>query len=427
MKKRYKIILIVIAVLAIALFITHKILSWDEPPFDDSDLAIEWLDIPGDENALTYFNEAANLIIANKKEHDNFVEQLYDDKYNPELSTRFIERHSKAFEAFKRGLGCGKCQSPRINPLYPHLSSLQRWRALARALSVRSLHFVKLGKDEDALDAAVEIIQFGHMLENCRGSSITHSTAMAIKAIGLSRTRKVIVEAKLSPNKMRYYIEILEPFKSNEEALINTMKVQYEQERILTDQFAKVRSANPFANLRYRYGFKPNATKRLYAENTRFFIDKVSKPWPEIAHIEVSAIFDDRAMKRVANPVWPNEAGIILANSSRLLLKNKIKNSLREKISISATQLLIALKCYKIDNGDLPESLDELVPEYIDKIPIDDFDGKPLRYSKQKKIIYSVGPDMKDDGGPSAAELKKWDGPCGFLHNADDPAVKIDF
>jgi len=33
------------------------------------------------------------------------------------------------------------------------------------------------------------------------------------------------------------------------------------------------------------------------------------------------------------------------------------------------------------------------------QLPIDDFDGKPFRYLPDKKIIYSVGPDLKDSDG----------------------------
>ncbi len=69
------------------------------------------------------------------------------------------------------------------------------------------------------------------------------------------------------------------------------------------------------------------------------------------------------------------------------------------ELEVSATRVLMALKAYKAENGALPESLDELVPEYIAEVPRDPFDGQPLRYSREKKIIYSVGEDLEDDGG----------------------------
>jgi len=32
-------------------------------------------------------------------------------------------------------------------------------------------------------------------------------------------------------------------------------------------------------------------------------------------------------------------------------------------------------------------------------VPEDDFSGKPLRYDLDKRLIYSVGEDLEDDGG----------------------------
>ena len=44
-------------------------------------------------------------------------------------------------------------------------------------------------------------------------------------------------------------------------------------------------------------------------------------------------------------------------------------------------------------------AVSELVPEFFPQVPMDDFDGKPFRYLPDKKLIYSVGPDLKDSWG----------------------------
>lgn len=51
--------------------------------------------------------------------------------------------------------------------------------------------------------------------------------------------------------------------------------------------------------------------------------------------------------------------------------------------------------------GALPDSLDDLVPAFLPAVPVDPYDGKPLRYKKLKKgyCIYSIGPNLRDDGG----------------------------
>jgi len=61
----------------------------------------------------------------------------------------------------------------------------------------------------------------------------------------------------------------------------------------------------------------------------------------------------------------------------------------------------LAVHLRAIDHGSEPEALAALVPDYLDQLPTDPFTRQPLRYRNDAKghLIYSVGPDKKDDGG----------------------------
>ena len=50
----------------------------------------------------------------------------------------------------------------------------------------------------------------------------------------------------------------------------------------------------------------------------------------------------------------------------------------------------------------LPETLESLVPELLAAVPADPFDGKPLRYSREDAVVYSVGEDLKDSWSSGA-------------------------
>jgi hypothetical protein len=65
-------------------------------------------------------------------------------------------------------------------------------------------------------------------------------------------------------------------------------------------------------------------------------------------------------------------------------------------------QLAVAVAIFHAQTGAMPEDLEKLVPAYIEAIPADPFDGKPLRMIGPKDnrlTLYSIGPDLKDDGG----------------------------
>jgi hypothetical protein len=67
-----------------------------------------------------------------------------------------------------------------------------------------------------------------------------------------------------------------------------------------------------------------------------------------------------------------------------------------------AAAVALALRLYAVDHaGRLPQSLDALVPDYLDAVPVDPFapDGRPLRYrvATTQATIYSVGLDGADN------------------------------
>ncbi|MCB9839141.1 MAG: hypothetical protein H6813_07375 [Phycisphaeraceae bacterium] len=77
-----------------------------------------------------------------------------------------------------------------------------------------------------------------------------------------------------------------------------------------------------------------------------------------------------------------------------------------------ACRVAIALHRYRLANNNRwPGALDQLVPAYLDAVPIDRFDGAPLRYRLDEHgepILYSVGANFIDDGGVPALDEDGW-------------------
>ena len=102
---------------------------------------------------------------------------------------------------------------------------------------------------------------------------------------------------------------------------------------------------------------------------------------------------------------------------TELALKLNEKPNLRKifppfivNIGIESNRYLAMLNCaitglaierYRITNGKWPRKLDELVPEYLAKLPTDPFNGEPLLVGTilGGLVIYSVGPDLQDNNG----------------------------
>jgi hypothetical protein len=61
----------------------------------------------------------------------------------------------------------------------------------------------------------------------------------------------------------------------------------------------------------------------------------------------------------------------------------------------------LALEGHRLTHGGYPGALDALVPDILPQVPVDPFDEKPIRYLKDgdRVLVYSVGPNVEDDGG----------------------------
>jgi hypothetical protein len=67
----------------------------------------------------------------------------------------------------------------------------------------------------------------------------------------------------------------------------------------------------------------------------------------------------------------------------------------------------IALKRYHLQQNSYPESLSVLIPAFLEAVPKDPWDGRPLRYRAQPDghfTLYSIGKNGIDEGGDAARE-----------------------
>jgi hypothetical protein len=66
--------------------------------------------------------------------------------------------------------------------------------------------------------------------------------------------------------------------------------------------------------------------------------------------------------------------------------------------------VVCALERYLAVHSEYPESLDALMPDFLDKLPHDIIDGGELKYRRTNNrfVLYSTGWNEKDDGGISA-------------------------
>ena len=93
-------------------------------------------------------------------------------------------------------------------------------------------------------------------------------------------------------------------------------------------------------------------------------------------------------------------------------LERAVTLHVRSTAHIDCARAGVAAERFRLNTGRLPNSPDELVPDYLDEWPTDPFDGQPMRFviTDDGIVIYSVNENATDDGG-SVTPVKGEDRP----------------
>ncbi len=473
MKRRHKAFLIVagtlvflvLTVLFVVLPIVLAVIGRDEPPYDDSDLILERPEIAEEENGFTYTLEAARVLDwpgykppkqqggdekaediseqepgkveadENKKKQERLDRMLCGPEWDAALADEVLEKNKETFALLGRAMACPGFQVPEPVGIDCDMSSQYCFIPIANLVGLRACALMREGKQEEALQEAITIVQFGHRVENAKGPMVTYFIGRTVKGIGLHTLRWLLAKCTLMPDRLRRYAQQLAESWPDEEGLCDTARVEYQLEMGVVQEFREgkyvlnhikegteaQRKAAWAGWLSLGVRFKPNETRRLFAEAFRPILENASKPYASMEMREPPVHREWRDYGMIDQILAGNIVGrmlyCLLAADARAFLSRKCAGQTK----LAATQTLIALKCFKAETGRLPDSLDELVPRCLDAMPLDDFDGKPIRYSREKKILYSIGEDLKDDGGFTEEEGKAWAKEHLYLDEGEEP------
>jgi hypothetical protein len=96
-------------------------------------------------------------------------------------------------------------------------------------------------------------------------------------------------------------------------------------------------------------------------------------------------------------------SAILLPALGRIPLKSAVAQTAANQAAIAC-----GLERFRLARGQFPETLGELVPQFISSLPHDTITGEPYKYRRiadQKFVLYSVGWNGEDDGGTPGKKL----------------------
>ena len=97
---------------------------------------------------------------------------------------------------------------------------------------------------------------------------------------------------------------------------------------------------------------------------------------------------------------WDVDYSLLLVPEAKLA--KMFNENAQALAALANAQAAVALERWRLAHpGRLPDTLSELVPVYLTAVPLDPFDGQPVRYKKLPVgyVVYCLGLDFTDNGG----------------------------
>lgn len=288
-----------------------------------------------------------------------------------------------------------------------------------------ALSLSKLDTSENALKRALQGVRVGFLMENGQGSLLDYLVGQTIMKSNIQTIITIINKDNHIDNQLlTNVIRDLNNFSNSNSGLKKTFVLEHYSNINTLDvigrdaaKWHRVSTMDPDGEsenesetplylrilmrfyMRSHFHYQPNALKNTLSDMTIARLNNIQDTCVNITWkslVENNVFTTNSFLKEMSTQ---NIVGKIIYGTTEASLDSVSYKKCFQDFNIISAQILAGLKMYKEKYKDLPVSLDILVPEYVTKIPIDPFDGKPIRYSREKKILYSVGKDLEDSGG----------------------------
>jgi len=282
----------------------------------------------------------------------------------------YFERAQPAIEKIREGLNADYYLLPEIGDMTMDLSYLDPLREIARILTAQAKYLESRGNDTEAMENYLDTVRFGITVRS-DGPLMGGLVALAIESIaldGLNRSLDHYEDVQILQHALDTLKEIAE--------------IDPPPSRVFEFEFRLIENS-PFFGAQITPsaqgpGTSPNSGETFlgrayslifYRSRDRYyreFLEAIDKSYLE---------FEKNPPKIPGDPI----SKIVFPAFERVH-----KAFARQEALLDGTMVALALRIHRIEHGTYPDTLDAVVPGYLDALPIDPFTGQSFIYSVEE-------------------------------------------
>jgi hypothetical protein len=383
-------------------------LQYDAPAPDDRDLRAEQPSTAADANGFEWFTAAADAarLPSDEVTWQRFHAFRSGQIWDPDWILTLVADNAAATSLLRAGVASPAFAFPR--KALPRVGdarmrTLFRGQQLVALAGAQSRIALRDGRDSEALELASLGLSAGRRLSAADNVDLfAIHMASAFQTLSLIDLERAARASRVAPETSRRIAALLEASRWNASDWQRVWALEYARVRAELFTLDPALAGWPSPFLPHTYRWHPNRTAAaiadLYREqarkSSRFCTDAGLRRDGEASEAPAASAFA------------PNALGRLVIEQVRARNYDRIqRNRCQFETQVSLVEVMIATKAYSDSESALPERLEDLVPRYLDALPLDRYDGAPLRYARAAQSVYSIGEDHSEVAGGAARGL----------------------
>ncbi|MGH7336520.1 MAG: hypothetical protein ACREI7_02980, partial [Myxococcota bacterium] len=382
----------------------------DAPSPDDRDLRLVRLPATRSENGFDRLRAAAAAARLPKGESnwDRFHAFRAGRIWEPQWISELVAQNAAATALLRDALASPGFAFPppeRAGSYADRLATLVRVQQLIALAGAQARILLRDGSSGAAIELASLGLRVGKRISAAENVDLLGiDMAIAFQTLSLLDLEHVVRTAYLAPDAAHALGRQLGSTRWHAEDWQRIWALEYE--RVLAEVDAASERASDGSGLAWPMSVLPNAYRwhpnRTAAALAGVYRDQLRKSALFCADAGLVAVSRQRP-HGFADLVAPNAMGRFVIDAIRAQSFDSVQlQRCQLETHVSLVAALVAAKAWSDAEGALPERLEDLVPRYLDALPLDRYDGAPLRYARAARAVYSIGEDFTD-AGPAAA------------------------
>lgn len=409
--------------LLVALTATILVLSSakDIPPIDDTDLYAEVTvkDLLGpDHNAWQLLIDAADAWVE-PADPDAWDRHAYDD-----LATFDAVHVASVWTANHRAveLLLEANNTETAGPVYATselrfdlvLTHLGHIRSLMQLVSLETERRRQAGAHAEAADLCLDTLATVRRCAPHHSTLVEMLVAMACDGILTSRLEKLTDDPACPEGVLSRIAERLAALPSLTPGLVAAYRGEYVCVRNLMSDLNNGSAFELFhamglpgpagldkVPLLENFLIQPNKMMAIHATQMRHIIGIATADAATAAATPFPMDFKSMNTPfRGFNPfAYENMGGELLLGMILPHLSGSLTNLRNLELHRALLTARIGVELFRRRTGRWPATLDDLVPDFLPQVPRDPWSGRTLKWDPKRRILWSVGEDLTDDGG----------------------------